>query len=299
MVPGISFAGCGFMYPYYFGVTKYVSEHFDTSKLSVAGISSGCTAAASLACGVTEMEHWKAFQQARKLWLRRLLGPFMIATKNWIEPYLPTFEAHEKELLTASREGRLTLGVTAISLRKSWWPLVSRVVDTFRSAKEFVYVVTCSQRLFPFYRWPTGYIEGEYVVDGGFSKDFAKPRNVSPEELVTVAPWTKVIGADICPQKMESVWRFFIPPSRDRWERSMQAGYEDAKRLHDVFVRKGFPPISCAAKHTNDAERKADVRQATFNRNDSAAALLQAADSASSLHCLTTRSRTKAAIDAV
>eukprot|EP00976_Prorocentrum_cordatum_P072779 1180844-Prorocentrum_minimum.AAC.1 len=37
--------------------------------------------------------------------------------------------------------------------RSSWWPLVARVVDKFRSAKEFVYVVTCSQRLFPFYRW--------------------------------------------------------------------------------------------------------------------------------------------------
>ena len=90
---------------------------------------------------------------------RRWLGPFMITTRNWILPYLPTFEAHEKELLVrgvqivcsnslfldklvvcpyqilasvvkqgdmiyyspsvwlvqaASREGRLSLGVTAI-----------------------------------------------------------------------------------------------------------------------------------------------------------------------------------------
>jgi hypothetical protein len=54
--------------------------------------------------------------------------------------------------------------------------MTCRVVDTFRSAKDFVYSVTCSQRLFPFYRTPVGSINGELVVDGVFSTTFAKPK---------------------------------------------------------------------------------------------------------------------------
>jgi len=237
-VSGISFAGCGFLYPYYFGVTKYLAENFDTSKIACAGISAGCTAAASLACGVTEREHWDALQGAQQLWVKRWLGPFMISTRNWILPYLPTFEAHEKDLLAASREGRLSLGVTAIFPRGSWWPMTCRVVDTFRSAKEFVYSVTCSQRLFPFYRMPVGSINGELVVDGVFSTTFAKPKCVSLEQLVTVAPWAN--GGDICPRVSPWCWLYVTPPSRESWERAIQTGYEDAKRLHAVFEKKGF-----------------------------------------------------------
>eukprot|EP00854_Cymbomonas_tetramitiformis_P001177 gene1177-1745_t len=99
MAPSVSFSGCAFMYPYHLGVANYIAEHFDVSDLRSAGASGGFTGAVTLAADVTEEEHWECLQTAKELWASRLLGPFLIQTKEWMAPYYHVLLKHESALL--------------------------------------------------------------------------------------------------------------------------------------------------------------------------------------------------------
>ncbi|KAK3255582.1 hypothetical protein CYMTET_35240 [Cymbomonas tetramitiformis] len=229
------------MYPYHLGVANYIAEHFDVSDLRSAGASGGFTGAVTLAADVTEEEHWECLQTAKELWASRLLGPFLIQTKEWMAPYYHVLLKHESALLEAQRDGRITIGVTTIFPRESKWPLAHKRIDTFSSVKEFAYTVTCSQRILPFYRLP-GKIEGQWTVDGGLSSLFTFPKGADPRSIVRVAPWGFWPLSDIHPSFPYAFYRFFMPPSRKDWEAFVSNGYDDARRNHHVFINKGFRP---------------------------------------------------------
>lgn len=233
-MPAVSFSGTGFLYPYQIGCAEYIKETFEVDQLSIACISGGFTAALSILFNMTPSEHFELLEEAKQFWYQRVLGPFLNSTSNWIGPYFKTLLHYESQLQHINRNALLTLGCTSLI------PYKYLNIDYFHSVEHLAYSISCSQRLFPFYR-TIGLIEKKLVVDGVFSQRFAIPKMATREQTVTVSPF-RVLLPDIHPRGMtfKFVKKIYTPPSRSEFFYLVEHGYQDACQMTKKFLDRGF-----------------------------------------------------------
>ncbi len=238
--PGVSFGGCGMLYPYQLGAAEYISEAFDTHDVRAAGHSAGFAAALCLSAGVPLFLHWDVLCAARRRWRSRWLSFVGDSEEAWMAPYMCALAPHERAVCAAAEDGRLCLGHTRIRLRARRWPPLRAghaVTCSFDSLRTFVHAVTVSQRCPPFYRAP-GYIHGAWGLDGAFSAQFTVPPGCAQERLLTVSPTNPL--ADISPATpLPPAW-FCTLPDATRWETLRRMGYEDARAARGVIQRRGL-----------------------------------------------------------
>jgi hypothetical protein len=115
-----------------------------------------------------------------------------------------------------------------------------KVLTQFDTIKDFCYAITCSERIFPFYRRP-GYINGHYVVDGALAAPFVYLSD--PVNTVTISPWTDS-GADITPQQSFRFMQMIRPPTTSGFISQFQQGYCDTDRAQSVLIAKGLERIA-------------------------------------------------------
>lgn len=255
--PVVSFSGCAMLYPWQLGVAGYISDEFETSALRCAGHSAGFAAALTLSAGVPESAHAAALAAAKARWSSRLCGCFLDSTRGWMAPYVAALAPHEPALRRAWQDGRLALGHTRLvvgtaSVAPRWgggWlrrPALRGghcVTHSFGSLRELVYVVTVSQRLWPFYASPLGWLHASWGADGALSADATLPPRWAPggSALVTVSPLLGNRAAVRPATAFPPLW-FFTPPTPQRWAALLAAGREDAHRARATLLRAGLVP---------------------------------------------------------
>ncbi|NRA47214.1 MAG: hypothetical protein HRU09_19870 [Oligoflexales bacterium] len=239
-MPAVSFSGTGFLYPYQIGCAEYIKETFEVDQLLIGSISGGFTAAISILFNVTPSQHYELLEEAKDFWNKRMLGPFLNSTSNWIGPYLKMMTKFDSRLECINGHGRLTLGCTSLV------PYKRLNVDYFHSIDHLAYSISCSQRLFPFYR-TVGFVEKKLVVDGVFSQRFAIPKTVSHQDTVKVSPF-RLLVPDIYPsgQTINYLKKIYTPPDRSCFFNLVEQGYQDAKKMSSKFLQRGFKLKSIA-----------------------------------------------------
>ncbi|MFK7825455.1 MAG: hypothetical protein AB8G05_14980 [Oligoflexales bacterium] len=236
-MPAVSFSGTGFLYPYQIGCAEYIKDNFAVDRLLIGCISGGFTAALSILFQISPIEHFEMLEEAKEFWSKRTLGPFFNSTSNWIGPYLKTMTNYDTALHRINGKGLLTLGCTSLV------PYKYLNVDHFRSIEHLAYSISCSQRLFPFYR-TMGFLNKKLVIDGVFSQRFAIPRLVSRQETITVSPF-RLLNPDIYPQgkTINYLKRIYTPPNKSEFFSIFEQGYLDAKQMKQKFLDRGFTLI--------------------------------------------------------
>lgn len=239
--PAVSFAGCGFLYPYQLGVAAHLAAHYDVSQLRCAGHSAGFAAALSLAAGVPPSAHWDVLQVAQARWAARPLGPFLDSTRAWMAPYLAALRPCEPAIAAAGAAGRLCLGYSRLEVGPRWRLRGGHATTAaFPTLRAFVYAVTLSQRCPPFYTRP-GFLDGGWGADGALTAAFTLPPGCAAARCVTVSPTNT--GADVCPSAPLPLAWFFTPPDAARWALLMEMGARDAAAARATLVGRGLVPL--------------------------------------------------------
>ena len=233
-MPAVSFSGTGFLYPYQIGCAEYIKDTFEQENLFIGCISGGFTAALSILFDITPMQHYELLEDAKHFWSKRRLGPFLNSTSNWIAPYLKMMTKHGVSLEQINGHGLLTLGCTSLV------PYKYLNVDYFYSIDHLAYMISCSQRLFPFYR-TIGLIDKKLIVDGVFSQRFAIPKLVSRKETIKVSPF-RLLLPDVSPkgQTVKYLKKVYTPPDHTTYFNLVEQGYLDAQKANDKFLSRGF-----------------------------------------------------------
>ena len=233
-MPAVSFSGTGFLYPYQIGCAEYIKETFELEHLLVGCISGGFTAALSILFNISPKQHFDLLEEAKDFWSKRALGPFLNSTSNWIGPYFKTLLKHDSTLKHINGNRLLTLGCTSLV------PYKHLNVDYFSSVEHLAYTISCSQRLFPFYR-TIGLLNKKPVIDGVFSQRFVIPKLVSRKDTVTISPFRLLIP-DIFPKgkTINYMKKIYTPPSRADFFKLVDQGYLDAQKMKWKFLDRGL-----------------------------------------------------------
>ncbi|XP_062856814.1 patatin-like phospholipase domain-containing protein 2 isoform X2 [Trichomycterus rosablanca] len=242
----ISFAGCGFLGVYYFGVYSCLLErapHLVKRTSKICGASSGALIGAMIACQMSPAKCCKnlmeLYKEARKGILGAMHPSFNLLklTQKVLVRELPD-NAH----LLAS--GKLCLSLTRVSDGKNV------LVSEFTSKEDLIQAVVCSC-FFPVYCGvvPPSY-HGTRYVDGALSNNLPY---FTLKNTITVSPFSG--ESDICPHdspfyfhelrhsnvsirinfaNTHRVIQAFFPPNLEVMAELCQNGYKDA--VH--FLRK-------------------------------------------------------------
>ena len=252
--PAVSFAGCGFLYPYQLGVAAHLAAHYDLSQLRCAGHSAGFAAALTLAAGVPPSAHWAVLQVAQARWAARLCGPFLDSTRAWMAPYLAALQACEAAIAEAGAAGRLCLGYSRLEFGPRWRLRGGHATTAaFPTLRAFVYAVTLSQRCPPFYTRP-GYLAGGWGLDGALTAAFTLPPGCAAARCVTVSPTNT--SADVCPATPLPLAWFFTPPDAARWALLLEMGARDAAAARATLVGKGLVPLGRGVRVASPRRRR-------------------------------------------
>jgi hypothetical protein len=156
------------------------------------------------------------------------------------------FDITEDFILQGNAEKRLFAGVTDVSGIFPWrWKHELICSDRSRSRAEGFYVMSCSMRVIPFFSKP-GYLDGKWLLDGGFSAFWSVPDDADPAKVIRVTPASGASIADVKPDKYSDEcfrWMdvFRLPSLEDILEQ-FRRGYHDGIRCRDRLIQKGLVP---------------------------------------------------------
>ncbi|XP_072519427.1 patatin-like phospholipase domain-containing protein 2 isoform X2 [Salminus brasiliensis] len=236
----ISFAGCGFLSIYYFGVYSCLLEwarDLVDRTTKICGASSGALIAAMIACQISPAKCCENLMELAKEARKGTLGSMhpsfnlLKLTRDLLERELPS-NAH----LLAS--GRLCVSLTRVS------DVENVLVSEFDSRNDLIQALVCSC-FFPIYCGvvPPSY-HGTRYVDGALSNNLPY---FSENNTITVSPFSG--ESDICPYdnplyfhevrhsnvsiqvnlpNIHRVIQAFFPPEPEVMAEICQQGYRDA-----------------------------------------------------------------------
>ena len=246
----VSFDGCGWLFPFHYGVAAYIQDTQDYGTMDFAGISAGATVAAGLA---TNVPIKKVFEDAIRMYGK---NPFKMSRS--INIILQKHANHDDDVWK-SVSGRLHIGLSKGHF--AWNKKDSCTVSEFQGREHVIDVIRASSHL-PYLSGLRGHVvDGVRHFDGGLTSTFAQVRGDT--RVIHVSPWSNSIedwiGSDI---GFPQIWAF-IPRDFESLTDLYDLGYMKAKyffekqdntrALTDKFIKHGafevatrFNPITGA-----------------------------------------------------
>lgn len=216
----IKFHGAGWMFPFYFGVAKFLREHVDLTRedVRVGGASAGAVTALML---LLDTDFDRVFKKVVRRYDAMRYNPFTI--KQTLHDILLEYIPEDPEKLE-QMQGKFRVGLSKLDFRKLAW---RSKVEAGRASKEkCIDLIKASCHIplisgvFPYYVDGEGYYDGEIT---GFEPEPSDA--VSRLVAVSVRP-----GADVVPNvDVPRIWQYY-PAAPVVLRAILNLGYQQAHR---------------------------------------------------------------------